>query len=105
LVVDSVALEKGAKLANLAAGDVTDAASRVLSSVQQAGNAPWGDDPGLGQTFASVFAEPRQALVETMQKLPEVLTQLVDDLTRAQHNFVNIEDTNVLVAQQLKRPM
>ncbi|MGW1467842.1 hypothetical protein ACWCPT_26260 [Streptomyces sp. NPDC002308] len=81
LAVDFQALERAIAEAEEAAEAATGLAEHLASAVQRSGPAPWGDDPALGQTFGSVFAEPRDALFHAVQALPQVLRNIADNLT------------------------
>jgi hypothetical protein len=95
LVVDLAALGKAVKAAQEAVGAAQKAAQPSQDAVSRSGAAPWGDDPGLGQAFGGVFAEPRNNLVEAVQKLPTVLQQMADNLTATQGVFADAEDASV----------
>jgi hypothetical protein len=55
--------------------------------VNRSGTSPWGDDPGLGQSFGSVFADPRHALMQALDTLPQVLADLADTLRQTSRTF------------------
>ncbi|GAA4263669.1 hypothetical protein [Dactylosporangium darangshiense] len=98
LLVDSDAVAKAITILTAAAAHGT--VSQVDSAVQHCGATPWGDDAGLGQAFGSVFAQPRQALVQTIQILPEVVQDLADMLNRALVTFGDVEDCAVEAVQR-----
>ncbi|MFI6759093.1 type VII secretion target [Micromonospora sp. NPDC050417] len=104
LVVDTEALDKAAAAAGEAADEAAGAARLVDSAVDRSGPTPWGDDPGLGQSFGSVFAEPRQALIKAMEELPEVLRDMADKLRQTSRTFVDVEDDATERARSLVEP-
>jgi hypothetical protein len=87
LVVDFEALEQAIAEAEEAAEAADGVAESMTSAVQRSGLAPWGDDPALGQTFGSVFAEPRGALVQAVQGLPQLLRNIADNLSAMNTGF------------------
>ncbi|MFE6904694.1 hypothetical protein ACFVFJ_49570 [Streptomyces sp. NPDC057717] len=87
LVVDFEALERAIAEAEEAAEVASDLTKSVASAVHRSGPAPWGDDPALGQTFGTVFAEPRDALVQAVQGLPQVLRNIADNLSAMDAGF------------------
>ncbi|RKE10581.1 excreted virulence factor EspC (type VII ESX diderm) [Catellatospora citrea] len=101
LAVDTDALRTAAAVASEAAGEAAGAARLVDRAVYRSGPTPWGDDPGLGQSFETVFAEPRHALIQAMEKLPEVLRDMADKLQQASQAFVDTEQDAVTVARSL----
>ena len=89
--VDVVALNKAFVFASMVADRAEGAARLVEGAVQRSGPAPWGDDPGLGQSFGLVFAEPRQALVSTIGKLAVVLQEVAEKLEQTKQVFADAE--------------
>lgn len=87
LQVDTDALNQAVAVATDAASEAASDAQRVDSAVNRSGSAPWGDDPGLGQSFGSVFADPRHVLLQAMDTLPEVLGNLADTLRQTIQTF------------------
>jgi uncharacterized protein YukE len=85
--VDIDALNQAVTVAADAASEAASDAQRVDSAVNRSGPAPWGNDPGLGQSFGSVFADPRQALQQAMDTLPGVLSGLADTLRQTSQTF------------------
>ena len=85
-------------MAGEAAAEAAGAARRVDSALGRSGPAPWGDDPGLGQSFESVFARPREALVQDLEKVPEVLRDLADRLQESSRTFADVENENESIA-------
>ncbi|WP_157849407.1 hypothetical protein [Streptomyces violaceorubidus] len=80
LAVDFEALAHAIAEAEEAAEAVGHIAERLTSAVQRSGAAPWGDDPALGQTFGSLFAEPRDALTQAVPGLQQVLRSMAENL-------------------------
>ncbi|MFE6894447.1 hypothetical protein [Streptomyces sp. NPDC057694] len=80
LVVDYELLERAVSEAEEAAEAADGLARSMANAVRRSGPAPWGDDPALGQTFGSVFADPRDALFQALQGLPQVLRNIAEDL-------------------------
>jgi uncharacterized protein YukE len=89
--VDINALNKAAAVAADAASEAASDAQRVDSAVNESGPAPWGDDPGLGQSFGSVFADPRRAVQQAMNALPGVLGGLADTLRQTSQTFAAVD--------------
>ncbi|MFD6534384.1 hypothetical protein [Streptomyces sp. NPDC060184] len=87
LVVDFGELAQAIAEAEEAAVAARDIAERLTSAVDRSGRAPWGDDPALGQTFGSLFAEPRDALVRCARELPEVFRNVAEKLGSASASF------------------
>ncbi|MGW7574830.1 hypothetical protein [Streptomyces sp. NPDC054765] len=87
LAVDFEALEQAIAEAEEAADAAGSVAESMASAVQRSGAAPWGDDPALGQAFGSVFAEPRNALVQAVEGLPQVLRNIADNLSAMNTDF------------------
>jgi uncharacterized protein YukE len=87
LFVDTDELNRAAAVAADAASEAGRNAQRLDSVVSQSGPTAWGDDPGLGQSFGSVFANPRHALLQAMDTLPEVLGDLADTLRQTSRTF------------------
>ncbi|WP_142392670.1 hypothetical protein [Mycobacterium sp. 3519A] len=89
--VDTDALNRAAAVAADAASEAGSDAQRLDSAVNRSGPAPWGDDPGLGQSFGSVFADPRHSLVQAIDALPEVLGDLADTLRQTSATFAEAD--------------
>ena len=87
LFVDTDALNRAAAVAADAASEAGSDAQRLDSALNRSGPAPWGDDPGLGQGFGSVFADPRHALLQAVDTLPGVLGELADTLRQTSRTF------------------
>jgi uncharacterized protein YukE len=91
LYVDTDALDRAGAVAADAASEAGSDAQRLDSAVNRSRAAPWGDDPGLGQSFGSVFADPRHALLQAMDTLPEVLGDLADTLRQTSRTFADAD--------------
>ncbi|HET6500298.1 MAG TPA: hypothetical protein VFG87_05985 [Amycolatopsis sp.] len=92
LSVDTASLDKAVVVAGEAAGEAAGAAQRMESAMDSSPTPPWGDDPGLGQSFGSVFAEPRQALAQALKTVPEVLRELGEALQQTSRTFADTDD-------------
>lgn len=92
LRVDTAALDKAVDAADEAADEADRAVHCVDSALSRCGPTPWGDDPGLGQSFGSVFADPRHALAEAVETLPVILRGLANDLRRTSQAFTDVEE-------------
>jgi uncharacterized protein YukE len=91
LFVDPDALERAAAVAANASSESGSDAQRLDSAVNRSGPAPWGDDPGLGLSFGSVFADPRHALLQAMDTLPGLLGDLADTLRQTSSTFTDAD--------------
>jgi hypothetical protein len=89
--VDITALNQAVAVASDAASEAVSDAKPVDSAVNRSGSAPWGDDPGLGQSFGSVFADPRTTLLQVMDALPELLGTVADVLQQASKAFAALD--------------
>ncbi len=90
--VDANKLDKAVNVADEAATEADRAARWIDAALGRSGPEPWGDDPSLGQSFGSVFAEPRQSLVHAIETLPTVLHGLVDQLQQTTKAFATAND-------------
>ena len=88
VLVDAEKLDKAVNVADEAATEADHAARWMGDALGRSGPEPWGDDPSLGQSFGSVFAEQRQSLVHAVETLPVVLRGLVDQLQQTSMAFV-----------------
>ncbi|MGW0298796.1 hypothetical protein ACWDYK_19090 [Streptomyces anthocyanicus] len=95
LVVDFETLERSIAEAEEAAEAVGGLAKSMASAVHRSGPAPWGNDPALGQTFGTVFAEPRDALFQAVQGLPRVLRSIADSLRAVDTAFHEAQESAV----------
>jgi hypothetical protein len=91
LLVDTATLATAVDTAGEAVDEADRAVQRVDGALGRGGPIPWGDDPGLGDSFGSVFADPRHALAEAVETLPAVLRGLVEDLRRVSQAFTDVE--------------
>ncbi len=95
LVVDFAALERAIAEAEEEAEAACGLAKSMASAVHRSGPALWGDDPALGQTFGAVFAQPREALFQAVQGLPQVLRNIADNLSATETAFHGAQESAV----------
>ncbi|MFB7293295.1 hypothetical protein [Actinacidiphila glaucinigra] len=101
LTVDLVMLQRAITAADEAAAAAGSLADTLTSRVHASGPAPWGDDPALGQTFGSVFAEPREILVQAVQGMPQVLRNIADNLAAMDRSYRGAEEAAIAAAQSV----
>jgi uncharacterized protein YukE len=95
LYVDPDALDRAVAVAADAADGAADDAQRLQGALDRSGPAPWGDDPGLGQSFGSAFAGPRDTLRQAMNTLPKVLGDLAGTLQQTRRAFTDVDGQTV----------
>lgn len=99
VLVDADKLDKAVNVANEAASEAHRAERWMDAALGRSGPEPWGDDPSLGQSFGSVFAEPRQTLVHAIETLPPVLHGLVNQLQQTSSAFAAANDEAAAAVQ------